>query len=101
TIRVWDPTTGKQKMKFAHEKYVRAIAISPDGTRLASSSVDDSVCVWDLATGRRIYKLPGHGQAGGAHPVRFTPDGKHLLSYGDDLYLRKWNLATGKAVLEH
>jgi WD40 repeat protein len=80
---------------------VRGIALSPDGTHLVSSSIDDTVCLWDVATGRVIYRLPGHGLGGGRRTVGFTLDGKHFLSWGDDMYLRKWDVATGKAVLEH
>src|SRR5262249_18395128 len=101
TIRFWEPATGKQRLKLTHGSWVRAFALSPDGTRLASSSLDDTVCLWDVATGRKIYKLPGHGRLGGRRAVGFTPDGKHFLSWGDDYYLRKWDVATGRALLEH
>jgi WD40 repeat protein len=77
------------------------MAVSPDGTRVVSSSLDDTVVLWDAATGRKIYTLPGHGRYGGRRAVGFTRDGRHFLSWGDDLYLRKWDVATGKAVLEH
>jgi len=101
TIRLWEPTTGKQRLKLAHDGYVWDIAVSPDGNKLASSSLDDTVCLWDLATGRKIYKLPGHGRFGGRRSVAFTPDSRYFLSWGDDMYLRKWEVSTGKAVLEH
>jgi RNA polymerase sigma factor (sigma-70 family) len=101
TIRVWEPATGKQRLKLEHGYWVRGIAVSPDGTKLVSSSLDDTVCLWDLATGRKIYRLPGHGRSGGHRAVAFTGDSRHFLSWGDDMYLRKWNVETGKAVLEH
>ena len=101
TIRLWESTTGKQRLKLEHDSYVWDIAVSPDGTKLASSSLDDTVCLWDMATGRKIYKLPGHGRFGGRRSVAFTPDSRYLLSWGDDVYLRKWHIGTGKAVLEH
>jgi WD40 repeat protein len=101
TIRTWDPTTGLQRLKLTHGNWARAIALSPDGTRMVSSSLDDTVCLWDIATGRKIYTLPGHGRLGGYRAVGFTPDGKYFLSWGDDLYLRKWSVDTGKAILEH
>jgi WD40 repeat protein len=80
---------------------VRAIALSPDGTKLASSSLDDTVRLWDTGTGREIYRLPGHGALGGWRFLSFTPDGRRFLSFGDDFYLRAWDVRTGKALLEH
>ena len=101
TVRVWDATTGKQRLKLTHGSWVRAIAISPDGTKLASSSLDDTARLWDLGTGREIYQLAGHGQSGGYRALAFTADGKRVLSWGDDFYLRVWDVATGKALHEH
>jgi WD40 repeat protein len=54
-----------------------------------------------LATGKKIYRLPGHGRLGGRRAVAFTPHGKAFLAWGDDMYLRKWGVGTGKALLEH
>jgi WD40 repeat protein len=101
TIRVWDVATGAHRRCFAHEGWLRDIALSPDGSRLVSSALDDTVCLWDVATGRKLYRLPGHGRLGGRRAVGFTPDGKAFLSWGDDMYLRKWDVRNGKAVLEH
>jgi RNA polymerase sigma factor (sigma-70 family) len=100
-IRIWDAATGKQRMRIAQTGWIRGIALSPDGSKLASSSLgDDTVTIWDLATGKAIYRLAGHGKLGGRRAVLFTKDGKSLLSWGDDMYLRKWDMRTGKAVFE-
>jgi WD40 repeat protein len=102
TIRVWDVATGVQQHRIEQEGAIRAIALSPDETKLVTNSLlDDSVSLWELATGRRIFKLPGHGRYGGRRAAVFTPDGKSFLSWGDDMYLRKWDVRTGKAVAEH
>jgi WD40 repeat protein len=101
TIRVWDPITQRQRLLLQHDKWVRDIAVSPDGTHLASSALDDSVRLWDLASGRQIYRLPGHGRMGGTRAVAFAPDGQSFGSFGDDCYLRMWDVRTGKALLEH
>jgi WD40 repeat protein len=100
-IRLWDWATGKQQLKLAQvhwERYIRAMALSPDGTKVASS-LDGIVGLRDTATGGKTPMLPGHGF--GCMGVSFTPDGRHLLACGDGLMLRKWDVATGKLVLEH
>jgi RNA polymerase sigma factor (sigma-70 family) len=101
TVRVWDSATGGQLRKLQHGSWVRSVAVSPDGRLLVSSSLDDFVRLWNLDTGKEIYRLPGHGELGGKRLVGFTPDGKRFLSWGDDLYLRVWDVATGKAIHEH
>ena len=40
-------------------RHVRAVAFSPDGTRLATGSGDGTARVWDAATGRQLRPL-GH-----------------------------------------
>ena len=38
----------------------QSVAFSPDGKRLASASTDETVKVWDAATGQEILTLKGH-----------------------------------------
>jgi len=101
TIRIWNPTTQRQRLMLQHPKWVRAVAVSPDGSLLASSSLDDTVRLWEVASGREIYRLPGHGRMGGTRAVAFAADGQSFGSFGDDFYLRMWDVRTGKALLEH
>jgi WD40 repeat protein len=112
TVRVWDARTGRQRLRLEHRAgedtrykagllcWVRTLAASPDGKLLASSSLDDTVRLWDAATGQQIYRLPGHGELGGWRALAFTPEGKRLASWGDDMYLRVWDMGTGKALAE-
>ena len=37
-----------------------AVSWSPDGTRIASGSYNNTVRVWDVATGTEMVKLEGH-----------------------------------------
>lgn len=47
------------------------------GTRIASGSGDGTACVWDVASTKLLYKLPGH--KGTVNDVRFSP-GEEPLS---------------------
>jgi RNA polymerase sigma factor (sigma-70 family) len=103
-VRVWESATGRHRRKIeVTSEWVRAAAVSSDGRWLATSTLgdDDSVGLWDLQTGRRVYRLAGHGRLGGRRTLAFTPDSEQLLSWGDDLYLRIWDVRKGKATLEH
>lgn len=101
TIRVWNPATQQQRLKLQHSYWVRDIAVSAAGTHLVSSALDDTVRLWDLTSGREIYRLPGHGRLGGRRAVAFAADGQSFGSFGDDCYLRVWDVRTGKALIEH
>ncbi|MBM3980228.1 MAG: hypothetical protein FJ304_08075 [Planctomycetes bacterium] len=59
-----------------HTKRVECIEFSPDGTRLASASVDGTVRVWDVATGAELRAFAP--KLGGLHWVTFAPDGLTL-----------------------
>jgi WD40 repeat protein len=67
---------------------------SPDGRSLAGSA-QDSVCIWDVATGQLRRRIPAEGQAW-SRPV-FSPDGK-LLAATPDNSIHLYDLATGKEV---
>ena len=47
---------------FLREAIESCLALSRDGTRLVTSCMDDTVSLWDTGTGRKIFRLPGHGR---------------------------------------
>ena len=56
---------------------VNAVAYSPDGTRLATGSLDKTARIWDTATGHAITKL-AHGSP--VNAVAYSPDGTRLAT---------------------
>jgi cytochrome c len=73
-----------------HTAPIAALAVSPDGTTLASASWDQTVRLWPLAGGAP-HVLDGHTQ--NVNGVAFAPDGRTLVSVSYDQSLRIWPLA--------
>ena len=84
-----------QKLE-GHTDWVRAVAFSPDGSRLASGSDDQTVRLWDAATGQEVQQLEGHTDW--VRAVAFSPDGSRLASGSGDQTVRLWDAATGQEV---
>jgi WD40 repeat protein len=64
------------------------VCFSPNGTRLASSSYDQTVRVWDAAKGQEVLTLKG--QTNAESSVAFSPDGRRLASASTDGTVRLW-----------
>lgn len=60
---------------------------------LASGSWDQTVRLWDAATGRELRCFTVH--AGRILCIAFSPDGQWLASGGDDKLIQFWQVQTG------
>jgi RNA polymerase sigma factor (sigma-70 family) len=104
TVRIRDMRTGKVDSGAAEASQpIHAVALSPDGKRLATSSRDRTVQLWDVASRKVLRTFKGHAKA--PHCLAFSPDGKLLATgSGDPVQrqggeldgLRLWDTATGK-----
>ncbi len=96
------PSTAKAVLTFKkHEASVEAVAISPDGTLVASGGDDGIVLIWERATGRVRHKLNTLGNprkvigSDSVHSVAFSPDGSTVAS-GSVEGVILWNVETAE-----
>ncbi|MBD2118561.1 MULTISPECIES: serine/threonine-protein kinase [Microcystis] len=82
------------KTLTGHSDEVFSVAYSPDGRYLASGSIDQTIKIWEVATGKELRTLTGH--SGGVFLVVYSPDGRYLASGSSDKTIKIWEVATGK-----
>src|SRR5262249_54212222 len=92
SIRVWDASTGKERLKVADGRQeIGCVAIVPgSGVILAGQGV--TVRALDPVSGRELYKLSGHNDAG--RSIAVSADGRRAATGGDDRTVRVWDLLT-------
>ncbi|NEO52125.1 MAG: WD40 repeat domain-containing protein [Okeania sp. SIO3B5] len=78
-----------RKLK-SHTAPIVDIALTSDGTRFISASLDKTLKVWDAKSGKQLLNLIGHNDS--IHCVITSPDDKKLISASQDKALKVWNL---------
>ncbi|KAI7840354.1 hypothetical protein COHA_005900 [Chlorella ohadii] len=74
-----------------------ALALSPKQQLIAVATVDDSIQLLDVASGKVAHMLGGH--SGGTNGLAFL-SGNSLASVGEDGCARLWNVARGSCLHE-
>jgi WD40 repeat protein len=95
-----DLKTGKQRWRTDEVRRTDALAISPDGKRVACA-LPGKIQLRNAATGACLHQLdsssgvanPWQRQAGA---LAFTPDGKKLIAGDHHTNVFVWDVATGK-----
>ncbi len=59
----WDTSSGKEIRRLGHGAPVTAVAVRPDGQRIASCGKDASLRLWNLADGSELASLRGDARA--------------------------------------
>lgn len=106
SVKLWDTTswrtdvslevpkgegTNTKSSEKAGGKFVLAVAWSRDGSRLACSTMDGTIAIFDVMRGKFLYNLEGHYM-----PVRslaFSPtDSRILFSASDDKHIHMYDV---------
>jgi WD40 repeat protein len=101
TLHLWDLDQRQKLLEFADTQvghHIDHLAITPDGTRAVSYylSWPESLSVWNLESGTRLYALDFHEQLHEPFcDLKITPDGKQMISSSGVLF-KVWDLETGE-----
>jgi hypothetical protein len=91
--RNWSSGWGERTVLHGHTGPVRAVAFSPDGTRVLTGSEDNTAGLWDTGTGKAVTTL-----AGSTYAVALSHDGTRIPTGSAANTARLWDAATGEAV---
>jgi WD40 repeat protein len=98
TVKFWDWTSATCHRTIKARGIVRALAVSPDGTRVAIGGI--AFIAIRTRSGHGVAGKPVHlrGHTKCIECVEFSPDGSRLASVSIDGTLRLWDVATGECV---
>jgi WD40 repeat protein len=83
TLHLCEVATGKELHRVGRN--VVTATFARDSTRLASADENGSICIWEIATGKRIRSFDGHPDISA---LAFSSDGQALAVAGKDGTIR-------------
>ncbi|MDP8240092.1 MAG: hypothetical protein P9X24_13465 [Candidatus Hatepunaea meridiana] len=92
-VRRYDARSGEMLQKLeGHTNLVYGIAYSPDSTRWASGSDDETIMVWSMLNHRLEWTLYDDDM-GAVRSMEFSYDGRYLAALSGYVYI--WDMETG------
>jgi WD domain, G-beta repeat len=94
TIKLWDASRGAVlKTLTGRSEGIGAVAFSPDGKTIASSSRDGTIRLWDAAKGTLLKTIEDNGDS--VNSVAFSSDGKWIAAGDSRNTIKLWSAADG------
>ncbi|MGW6424342.1 toll/interleukin-1 receptor domain-containing protein [Nocardia sp. NPDC055053] len=95
-MRLWDAATGTRIDRvFEPTPLALRAVFGPDGRRIAGTTPDNAVQIWDTDTGKSAAP-PLTGNRDTVNSVAFSPDGRSVVAGGKDGTIRWWDVAGGR-----
>lgn len=89
---MWDIQRGTAVRLFTgHLGNITALSCAPNGKLVASADDRGEILLWDLATGRLVKRMKGHGR-GGIWSLDWSIESSVLVSGGADGTVRVWDV---------
>ncbi len=103
-VQIWDVTARAVTLKLGpHRKPLTGLEFSSDGRRVASSSLDGLLRIWDARTGELLRQISGEG--GFVRAMAFSPDSRTLVTVVSQGWfvepaMAVWHVDTGALMLK-
>ncbi|MEV0384742.1 AAA family ATPase [Nonomuraea sp. NPDC050643] len=101
-IAFWDVASrreiGPRLRVPGHTDIITAMAISPDGSILATTGFDNRVRLFDVATRREIPGPSSMADGGFINDLAFSPNGRRLAFTAADHTIRLWDVPQRRAI---
>jgi cytochrome c len=95
-VRIFDAAGRVRATVEAGATPVIALAVSPDGTRIAAAVIGGSVALIERSSGTVLFRLVGPGLP--VWSIAFGADGRELLTGGSDRLVRRWDMRSGEPI---
>ncbi|MEW5989185.1 MAG: AAA family ATPase, partial [Chloroflexota bacterium] len=95
-VYVYEAYTLAEIWSSSTEDWVLSVALSPDGDILASGLGNNTVILWDVATGQILTTL--RELAGEVWEIAFSAEGDILATGSDDGSILLWDVASGQLI---
>ncbi|KAH7337080.1 WD40-repeat-containing domain protein [Rhizoctonia solani] len=98
-ILMHDARNGKLRLTLQQQcPSLRQFGISPDGTKLATGSVDGSIHIWDAEKGSQVLNLPRR-QSKPITSIVYSSDGTQIASASEDSTICVWDPQSGNLMV--
>jgi WD40 repeat protein len=95
-LKIWNVQTGAliREIPDAHSDTILGLSFSPDDKKIASSSTDRFIKVFDVASGQLANTYEGHTHH--VMAIAWSADSRLLASAGADKVIKIWDAATAE-----
>jgi WD40 repeat protein len=102
---IWWDTEKREAVRAvqAHQRWIRQLALAPDGKTVVSIADDMTARLWDAESGKLIREFKGHAARlpryeypNKLYACALSPDGKFLAVNDETAEIIFWEVATGK-----
>ncbi|MBK8278480.1 MAG: hypothetical protein IPK92_22370 [Nitrospira sp.] len=87
-VLVWNIATGKELAEFTHKGTLRSANVTTDGTRIVTTSHDNSARIWDVATGMKLARFAHESSIQSA---TISADNAKVVTSSEDNSARVWD----------
>ena len=94
-VSIFDISTGKCIRTIKDLGWVFGVCYSPDNKYLVCGGEYGCPKMWNVSTGRRVYKLEAEANGCDINDVCYSSDGKYIAC-GDGHEVNLWNASTGE-----